>query len=69
MVGREFEQAELAAALDDVRQGRGRAVMLLGEPGMGKSTLADQLAQHASAAGLRVARGPCSAAGMPPLWP
>jgi hypothetical protein len=69
MVGREFEQAELTAALDDARQGRGRTVMVLGEPGMGKSTLADWLAQHASAAGLRVARGPCSAAGMPPLWP
>ena len=41
MVGREFERAELAAALDAAQQGDGRAALLLGEAGMGKSVLAD----------------------------
>ena len=69
MVGRESERAELAAALGAARQGDGRAALLLGEAGMGKSVLADWLARHARASGVQVARGACSAAGMAPLWP
>jgi AAA ATPase domain len=69
IVGREREQAELAAALAGARAGHGRAVLLLGEAGMGKSVLADWLAGRAGEAGMQVARGACSAAGMPPLWP
>jgi hypothetical protein len=69
LVGRDREQAELAAALAGARTGHGRAVLLLGEAGMGKSVLADWLAGQAGAAGMQVARGVCSAAGMPPLWP
>jgi hypothetical protein len=68
MVGRERERAELVAAVDDVRHGRGRAALVLGEAGMGKSTLADWLVAHAQSVGLRAARSWCSAAGMPPLW-
>jgi hypothetical protein len=69
IVGRDREQAELAAALAGARAGQGRAVLLLGEAGMGKSVLADWLAGQAVEAGAQVARGACSAAGMPPLWP
>lgn len=69
MVGRERERAELAAAVQDARHGRGRAALLLGEAGMGKSMLARWLAAHAMTVGLRTAHGACSAAGMPPLWP
>ena len=69
LVGRDREQAELAAALAHARAGHGRAVLLLGEAGMGKSVLADWLAVQAGEAGMQVARGACSAAGMPPLWP
>jgi len=69
LVGRDREQAELAAALAGARAGHGRAVLLLGEAGMGKSVLADWLARQAGKAGMQVARGACSAAGMPPLWP
>ena len=36
---------------------------------MGKSMLADWLVGQAEQAGMQVARGACSAAGMPPLWP
>ncbi len=69
IVGRDREQAELAAALTGARAGHGRAALLLGEAGMGKSVLADWLVGQAEQAGVQVARGACSAAGMPPLWP
>ncbi|HET7014489.1 MAG TPA: AAA family ATPase [Streptosporangiaceae bacterium] len=69
IVGRGREQAELASALTAARAGHGRVVLVLGEAGMGKSVLADWLVSEAEQAGLRVARGACSAAGMPPLWP
>jgi hypothetical protein len=68
IVGRDCEQAELATALTNTRAGYGRAVLLLGEAGMGKSMLADWLVSQAEQAGMQVARG-ASAAGMPPLWP
>jgi hypothetical protein len=69
IVGRDHEQAELAAALEDAIAGHGRAVLVLGEAGMGKSMLSDWLVSRAEQAGMRVARGACSAGGMPPLWP
>ena len=69
IVGRDREQAELAAALTGARTGHGRATLLLGEAGMGKSVLADWLVGQAEQAGVQVARAACSAAGMPPLWP
>jgi AAA ATPase domain len=69
VVGRDREQAELAAALSGARAGHGQAVLLLGEAGMGKSMLAGWLVSQAEQAGVRVAWGACSAAGMPPLWP
>src|SRR5204863_6707649 len=59
----------LATGLTSTRAGYGRAVLLLGEAGMGKSMLADWLVSQAEQAGMQVARGACSAAGMPPLWP
>jgi AAA ATPase-like protein len=69
IVGRDREQAELAAAMAGARAGHGQAVLVLGEAGMGKSTLAGWLVGQAEQTGMRVARGACSAAGMPPLWP
>jgi predicted ATPase len=56
-------------ALAGARPGHGQAVLVLGEAGMGKSMLADWLVSQAEQAGMQVARGACSAAGMPPLWP
>jgi AAA ATPase domain len=69
IVGRDREQADLAEALAATQAGHGGAVLLLGEAGMGKSVLAGWLAGQAERTGVRVARGACSAAGMPPLWP
>ncbi len=43
-VGRHREMDELRAALDDALSGSGRLVMLVGEPGIGKTRLAVELA-------------------------
>ena len=68
-VGRDAEHATLDAALDRATSGFA-AVQVVGEPGIGKSTLVDGLADRARARGLRVAVGRCSADdGAPPLWP
>jgi class 3 adenylate cyclase/tetratricopeptide (TPR) repeat protein len=47
LVGREAELATMRAALDDARAGRGRVVELVGEPGIGKSRLVEELARGA----------------------
>lgn len=68
-VGREPELRELLAALDDVAAGRGRLILLSGEPGIGKSRLADELASRARDRGLRVLWGRAwEDAGAPPYW-
>ena len=43
-VGRQDEMAELTAALDEALAGRGRLVMLVGEPGIGKTRTAQEMA-------------------------
>src|SRR5437764_952950 len=70
LVGRDRELAELAAALDDSLAGRGRMVLLAGEPGIGKSRLADELIARARRRGARVLVGRCwEAGGAPAYWP
>jgi predicted ATPase len=68
-LGREPILAELATLLASAHGGRGRSLLVLGEAGMGKSTLAEAAATRARAAGFQVARGWCAAAEMPPYWP
>lgn len=69
-VGRERELAALAAALDDALAGRGRLVLIAGEPGIGKTRLADELVRDAEARGARVLIGRCwEAGGAPAYWP
>ncbi len=69
-VGRERELGELVAGLDDAIAGRGRLFLLGGEPGIGKSALAEELAGLARARGARVLSGRCwEAGGAPPYWP
>jgi predicted ATPase/class 3 adenylate cyclase len=69
-VGRHGERAELRAALDDAMSGRGRLVLLAGEPGIGKTRLADELAAEATARGAAVAWGRCwEGGGAPAYWP
>ena len=69
-VGREREMAELVAALDSSMAGRGRLVMLAGEPGIGKTRIAQELASHAQSLGAHVLWGWCyEREGAPPYWP
>ena len=69
-VGREGELAALLRALDDALAGRGRLVAIGGEPGIGKSRLAEELASRASDSGGKVLWGRCwEAGGAPPYWP
>jgi DNA-binding SARP family transcriptional activator/tetratricopeptide (TPR) repeat protein len=69
-VGREAELAELVTGLDDVFGGRGHLFLLPGEPGIGKSRLAEELIRHATRRGARVLVGRCwEAGGAPAYWP
>jgi DNA-binding SARP family transcriptional activator len=69
-VGRGRELGGLEAALEDALAGRGRLVLLAGEPGIGKSRLADELMATARFRGAWVAVGRCwEAGGAPAYWP
>ena len=69
-VGRERELGELIAGLEDACAGRGRLFLLVGEPGIGKSRLAEELISQAEARGTRVLIGRCwEAGGAPAYWP
>ncbi len=50
-VGRQREMGELKAALEEALSGRGRLVMLVGEPGIGKTRTARELAALAGQRG------------------
>jgi DNA-binding SARP family transcriptional activator len=69
-VGRESELAELLAGLEDALAGHGRLFLLVGEPGIGKSRLAEELSAQARARGAQVLVGRCwEAGGAPAYWP
>jgi DNA-binding SARP family transcriptional activator len=69
-VGRESELAEIADVVDRAIASRGGLVLLVGEPGIGKSRLADEATRHARARGARVLVGRCwEAGGAPAYWP
>ena len=69
-VGRQQEMAALEAALHDALSGQGRLVMLAGEPGIGKTRTAQELAAYAKEHGVQVLWGWCyEEEGAPPYWP
>ena len=69
-VGRGREVVELSSSLDDAIAGRGRLFLISGEPGIGKTWLADEVARHAAERGLRVSWGRCwEGRGAPAYWP
>ena len=70
LVGRERELALLLGCLDEAQQGRANLVVCMGEPGVGKSRLVDELAGWAGEKGFLTAWGrAASTDGAPPYWP
>ncbi|MCH8225705.1 MAG: protein kinase [Chloroflexi bacterium] len=69
-VGRQQEMGALKGCLEDALSGRGRMVTLVGEPGIGKSRTAQELATYAGLRGAQVLWGRCyEQQGAPPYWP
>jgi DNA-binding SARP family transcriptional activator/tetratricopeptide (TPR) repeat protein len=69
-VGRTEELQLGATIVDDVRAGRPRWLTLAGEPGIGKTRLAEAIADRAAAAGVEVAWGRCHEDDdAPAYWP
>ena len=70
LVGRERELAELRLGLDAALGGRGRLFMVAGDPGVGKTALADAIGSEAVAAGATVLWGRAwDGGGAPAYWP
>jgi predicted ATPase len=69
LVGRELELADIAGLIGNVGVGRGRVALVLGEPGIGKTRLAESAETVARQSGFDVAWGRCSSVDMPSYWP
>jgi DNA-binding SARP family transcriptional activator len=70
LVGRAAELERLTAALDAARSGTGGAVVVVGEPGIGKTRLLEELAATAGQRGVLTAWVRCPESGaIPPFWP
>lgn len=68
-VGRDAELEHLLAGVRLAGEGRGRVLLISGEPGIGKSRLADEVARSAPT-GVQMAWGRCwEAGGAPAFWP
>jgi DNA-binding CsgD family transcriptional regulator len=69
-VGRHHEVEAMCAALDAACAGRGSLVLLAGEPGIGKTRTALELAPRAAQRAARILWGRChEEEGAPPYWP
>src|SRR5262245_7144869 len=69
-VGRDSQLAVLRTGLDDTLSGHRRILFLAGEPGIGKTRLASELATEAQERGAQVLVGRCyEGEGAPPFWP
>jgi DNA-binding SARP family transcriptional activator/ATP/maltotriose-dependent transcriptional regulator MalT len=70
LVGRSAELLHLRDTLRQAAAGHGGAMVLVGEPGAGKTTLAETAAHLAAAAGATIAWGRCpDTASAPAYWP
>ena len=70
LVGRDGQLALLDRTLAGAAAGQGRLVLVAGEPGIGKTRLAEEAARQAAAQDLRVVWGRCyQGEGAPAFWP
>src|SRR5204863_7980026 len=69
-VGRRRELDALESALAAAEGGRGRLIWIAGEPGIGKTRLADALVERGAARGAKIAWARCwEFGGAPAYWP
>ena len=69
-VGRDPELDEARGLLEDTLAGQGRLLLVSGDPGIGKTRTAEQLATYARVRGAQVFWGRCyETKGQPPYWP
>ncbi|HSJ95718.1 MAG TPA: AAA family ATPase, partial [Myxococcota bacterium] len=69
-VGRARELAQLAGLLASARAGRGALALVAGEPGIGKTRVLEEFAEHARREGVRVLWGRCvEGEWLPPYAP
>lgn len=69
-VGRDAELSRIKTKLADARTGRGGLVMLVGEPGIGKSRMIEEFTEHARSDGAAVLFGACfEGEWVPPFAP
>jgi len=57
LISRDIELRQLTAALDDARNGHGHIIFLTGDPGVGKTRLANELSAVAESRGFHVVSG------------
>jgi len=70
LLGRDSEIAALRSTVDAATDSHGQVVLLAGEPGIGKTSLAVDCAAYADARGARVLWGACwEGEGAPAFWP
>src|SRR5438132_9772612 len=65
-VGRRLEVQALCSALESASHGRGASFVITGEPGIGKTRLANETAKVAAASGFGVVSGSCLQGGRTP---
>jgi class 3 adenylate cyclase len=69
-VGREEQLEILHRALEDTLSGKGRVLLLVGEPGIGKTRTSEELTTYARMRGAQVLWGRCyEGDGAPSYWP
>jgi hypothetical protein len=69
-VGREAEMDRLRAAFEEALSGRGRVVLLMGDPGIGKTRTSEEAVTYARLRHAQALWGRCyEGEGAPPYWP
>ena len=69
LVGRDRELGVLLGCLDEAQRGHANLVVCVGEPGIGKTRLVEELTRQARDLGVLTAWGRTSTDGAPPYWP